>query len=255
MSTRSDHRVVIRQVAPGLHRVGHDAVNFYLAVEDGRVGLVDAGLPASWPVLEEALRSLGHAPPDVVAVAVTHAHFDHLGCARRLQTDHGVPVLVHPGDAHLAAHPYRYRPARNRFLFAATHRGGWPHLAAMTRSGALGVRPPLRTQPLTPGALPDFPGRPEVVVTPGHTDGHVVLHFPRASAVVTGDALVTLDPYTGLTGPRVVASGATNDPRLAVRSLEAIAATGAMHVLPGHGEPWHGGAALAAERAALAGVA
>lgn len=247
--------VVVDHVADGLLRVAHGPVNLYVAHDDTSVGLVDAGLPATYPVVEEVLRLLGFRTADLTAVLVTHGHFDHLGFARRLQQDHDVPVLIHPGDGHLAAHPYGYRPHRNRFAFAATHPGGWRHLAAMTRLGALTVRPPLRTEPLAEGVVADFPGRPEVLLTPGHTDGHVVLHFPAADAVVTGDALVTLDPYTGLRGPRVVATGATNDPTTAVASLERIGATGARTVLPGHGDPWYDGAAAAAGRAATAGAA
>lgn len=48
-------------------------------------------------------------------------------------------------------------------------------------------------------------GRPTVIATPGHTYGHVALHLPDRDAVISGDALVTLAPYTALTGPRVVA--------------------------------------------------
>ncbi|MFW6774999.1 MBL fold metallo-hydrolase [Nocardioides sp. CPCC 205120] len=247
--------VVIEKVAPGLHRLGHGPVNLYVVQDGDRVALVDAGLPATRPAVVELLDRLGHRPGDVEAIAVTHAHFDHLGFARWLQEEHGVPVLVHPDDGHLAAHPYSYRPAHNRFAFAGRHPGGWPHLAAMTSLGALRVKPPLRTTPMEPGVLASFPQSPRVLHTPGHTDGHTVLHFPEASAVVTGDALVTLDPYTGRRGPRVVASGATNAPEVAVRSLEAIGATGADVVLPGHGLPWYDGAAAAADRAAEAGVA
>lgn len=245
----------IGSVAAGVTIVAHRGVNMYLVEDGDRIGLVDAGLPGSWDLLVEALRRIGHRPDDVAAVLVTHAHFDHVGCARRLQEEHGTPVLVHPGDAHLAQHPYRYRPARNRFAFAATHPGGWRPLAAMTAGGALRVRAPRRTDPLPEGVLEDFPGRPRVLATPGHTDGHVVVHLPDSDAVLTGDALVTLDPYTGRRGPRVVASGATNDPGTALRSLATVAATGARNVLPGHGAPWYDGATSAAEHARSAGVA
>lgn len=53
------------------------------------------------------------------------------------------------------------------------------------------------TLPLAPETTLDVPGRPRVLATPGHTYGHVALHLPDRDAVITGDALVTLDPYTG----------------------------------------------------------
>jgi glyoxylase-like metal-dependent hydrolase (beta-lactamase superfamily II) len=79
-----------------------------------------------------------------------------------------------------------------------------------------------------------------VLATPGHTPGHVALHLPDHDAVITGDALVTLDPYTGLTGPRLVAKAALADSAQNLATLDRIAETGAGHLFPGHGEPWHG---------------
>jgi glyoxylase-like metal-dependent hydrolase (beta-lactamase superfamily II) len=65
---------------------------------------------------------------------------------------------------------------------------------------------------------------------------------------------VTLNPYTGETGPRIVAGAATADSGRALASLEALIATGAEMLLPGHGEPWTRGIAEAAERARAAGA-
>ena len=83
----------------------------------------------------------------------------------------------------------------------------------MVRAGALRV-PGLAADHLVQGrTVLDLPGRPELVPAPGHTDGEHVVHLPDHGAVLTGDALVTLDPYTGRRGPRVVARAATNDPQ------------------------------------------
>jgi glyoxylase-like metal-dependent hydrolase (beta-lactamase superfamily II) len=67
--------------------------------------------------------------------------------------------------------------------------------------------------------------------------------------VISGDALVTLDPYTGHRGPQIVAGAATADSEQALRSLDRLAATGAGTVLPGHGEPWTAGVGTAVELA------
>jgi glyoxylase-like metal-dependent hydrolase (beta-lactamase superfamily II) len=82
--------------------------------------------------------------------------------------------------------------------------------------------------------------RPRGVATPGHTPGHLALHLPDHDAVITGDALVTLDPYTTLTGPRLVAKAALADGAQNLASLDRIAETGESRLLPGHGEPCHG---------------
>jgi hypothetical protein len=52
-----------------------------------------------------------------------------------------------------------------------------------------------------------------------------------------------------------VARAATADSERNLRSLDAIAATGARTVLVGHGEPWTDGAEAIVERAREAGAA
>ncbi|PPG74627.1 hypothetical protein C5D25_17855, partial [Rathayibacter sp. AY1D7] len=73
-----------RDVAPGVHRLEHAWANLYLIEEAGRLTVVDAGLPRTWPHLIRALEVLGRSLGDIDALVLTHAHFDHLGVARSL---------------------------------------------------------------------------------------------------------------------------------------------------------------------------
>jgi glyoxylase-like metal-dependent hydrolase (beta-lactamase superfamily II) len=123
----------------------------------------------------------------------------------------------------------------------------------MAAAGAFAVTGVRELTFFEPGDVLDVPGRPTPVFSPGHTYGHCALHLADRDVLLAGDAVVTLDPYTGRTGPRIVAGAATADSDLALRSLDALAATGARLVLPGHGEPWRQGAAAAAELARAAG--
>ncbi|KAE8762540.1 MBL fold metallo-hydrolase [Georgenia thermotolerans] len=243
-----------RNVAEGVHRLEHAYVNCYLIEDDDGVTVVDAGLPAFWPLLGRALRELGHRPRDVRALVLTHAHFDHVGVARRLQRRLGVPVWAHEREHYLAAHPYRYAHENVRAIYPLRYPHDIKLLAAMARAGALWVRGVRDTRPLEPGTTLDVPGRPQVIFTPGHTFGHCALSLPRG-VLVSGDALVTLDPYTARTGPRIIAGAATADSAMALRSLDALAATGAQVVLPGHGEPWTDGVEAAVAHARAAGPA
>ncbi|MEH0111232.1 MBL fold metallo-hydrolase [Tersicoccus sp. MR15.9] len=235
--------------AEGVHRVEHAGVNCYLVEDGARVLLVDAGLPAMWPMVRAALRGLGRSPRDIEALAITHGHFDHLGFALRVQQDLDVPVLLDPADAWIAAHPYRYQHERARLFYPVRHPRGVPVLTRMTLAGALAVRGVRNLRPLDAGAAAALPGRPVPVATPGHTAGHVALHLPDRGTVITGDALVTLDPYTGGTGPQIVSAAATADTRQAVASLDALAALDAEIALPGHGDPFRGPVADAVAQA------
>ncbi|VDR31404.1 hydroxyacylglutathione hydrolase [Arthrobacter agilis] len=236
-------------MAPGIHFVEHARTNVYLVEDDDGVLLVDTGLPRSRGLLREALQRIGRSVEDIRAVVLTHGHFDHVGTAEYLRSRHGIPVYCHPDDAHLAAHPYSYERERTPLLYPLRYPRAIPGLARMTAAGALAVRGVADTLPLTPEAAAALPGAPRLVPTPGHTKGHCGLHFPDRDAVVSGDALVTLDPYTGHPGPQVVARAATADTATALRSLEALRATSARTVLPGHGFPWRAGVDTAVAQA------
>ena len=227
-------------VADGVHLVATSHVNCYLLEDEDGVTLVDTGLPATWDELGDALEEIGR-PQDLTAVVLTHAHFDHLGCAARAQAEWQVPIWAHDQDHYLAAHPYRYAHEKPRLLYPLRYPRGRRMLTDMARAGALRVRGVRGLRSLAAGTVLDVPGRPRVVFTPGHTAGHCALHLADRSTVLSGDALVTLDISTGHTGPQIVAGAATADRAQALASLDALLETRAGTVLPGHGDPWRSG--------------
>lgn len=238
-----------KNIVDGVHLVSASFVNCYLIEDERGLTLVDTGLPAMWPQLMSAVADLGFAPRDISAVVLTHAHFDHTGCAARAQQELGLPILAHPDDHYIAAHPYRYRRQRPAILYPLRYPRAIRILGSMARAGAFKVRGVRGVQAMAPDSVLDVPGRPRVVFTPGHTAGHCALHLPDRGALITGDALVTLDPYTGFTGPQIVARAATADTGQALASLDALAATGAQVVLPGHGAVWRTGVQAAVDHA------
>ncbi|MEA2255916.1 MAG: hypothetical protein QOG35_1961 [Solirubrobacteraceae bacterium] len=243
-----------RDAAAGIHRVEDAFVNWYVVEGDERaLTIVDAGLPRSWSSLQRVLRELGRSLDDVRALVLTHAHFDHVGFAERLRR-RGVPVMVTPQDAELARHPLRYRNERSRLRYLSNPRF-LRILGAMTAAGALVTPAIRRVTTFSDGEQLAVPGTPRVVATPGHTFGHVALHLPDRDAVIAGDAIVMLDPYTGLPGPRLVARAATADSAAAWASLDRLAALEATTVLTGHGPVWTDGTAAAVEHARRAGQA
>jgi glyoxylase-like metal-dependent hydrolase (beta-lactamase superfamily II) len=228
------------EVAPGVYRVCVADTNCYLIRSSEGLTLIDAGLPAHWKPLSALLDHLGAAPRDIDRLLLTHGHFDHVGMAARLRRDSEVHALVHPGDRYLARHPYRYRHERARVPYLWEHPAALPVLGRMTLAGALQVRGVEAEPRIADGQIVDAPGRPVALWTPGHTDGHCGFLFEAAGVLISGDALVTLDPYTGATGPRVVARAATADSAAAVKALDRFSGAPARVILPGHGDPWPG---------------
>ena len=246
--------MLTRDVAPGIHRVEDAHTNWYLVEEDGALTIVDAGVPhTSWPLLHDALRTLGRTTDAVHALVLTHAHFDHIGFAEQARRELGIPVLVHRDEVHLTKHPRDYARERTPLYYVATKPRALPIVVGFLRRRAFWPTPIAEVTTYVDGTL-DVPGRPRVVFTPGHTYGHCALHFPERDTLITGDAVVTLNPYTGSLGPQIVARAATADSAQALESLDSIAATGATAVLTGHGEPWRSGAAAMADEARRAGA-
>ena len=246
--------MLFANVADGVHRIEDSYTNWYLIQEDDRLTVVDAGVPSSWNSLLEALRHLGRGPADVEAVVLTHAHFDHLGFAERARRELQVPVYVHENDVPLTRHPWRYGMERSRMLYFATQIQALPIVASFLRNRAFWPAPVKEVVRYENGTLP-VPGSPRVVFVPGHTMGHCALHLPDRDVIIAGDAVVTLDPYTARRGPRLVARAATADSERNLRSLDALAQTGAGTVLVGHGDPWTEGVESAVTQARQAGAA
>jgi glyoxylase-like metal-dependent hydrolase (beta-lactamase superfamily II) len=245
--------MLFRDTAEGVHRVEDAFTNWYIVEGDDGLTIVDSGIPCSWDSLLAALTELGRTSADVRALVLTHAHFDHVGFAERARTELDIPVYVHEDDVPLTRHPWRYDHERSRARYFASQPRALPIVATFLRHRAFWPRPlgAVVRYSDDAGVLP-VPGRPAVLPTPGHTLGHCALHLADRDVVIAGDALVTLDPYTGRTGPRLVARAATVDSERNRATLDAIGATGARIVLTGHGEPWTSGAeaAVAAARAA-----
>lgn len=245
-----------QQVAEGVHRIhSHEVVNWYLVEDGGRLAAIDAGLPPDWDTLGRVVRALGRSMSDLAAVVLTHAHTDHTGFAERARTEAGATVYLPDGERELAAHQLRAAKSERNPALYLRYPAARRLYMTMMRSGALRSRPIRAFQTYDDGDVLDaVPGRPVAVATPGHTFGHTSLHLPDRDVLFAGDALVTRDPYTDRTGPRLVALSATADSAAALRSLDRIASTGAGTLLPGHGDPWTGGAAEAARLAREAGT-
>ncbi len=245
--------MIIFDAAPGVHAVVHGHTNCFVIEADDGVTLVDAGFPGTWPMVEECLTTIGRSADDIRGLLITHGHFDHLGFASVLQSRWRVPVWAHEADLPICAHPYRYRPERPRLLYLLAYPAALPVLTRMVAAGALTVPGVMPDQRLVPDEFVPVPGQPLTIHTPGHTDGACVFYLADRQTLITGDTLVTLDPYTGRRGPRIVARAATHNGAQAFGSVDRLRALGADYVLPGHGAMWTTGidAAVEAARAAF----
>jgi glyoxylase-like metal-dependent hydrolase (beta-lactamase superfamily II) len=240
------------EVAPGVHRLGSERVNFYFVVDDGRITVVDAGIPGYWNQLEPALAQIGRSLDDVAAVVLTHAHSDHTGVAGKLH-ERGVPVYPHPADHELLATGKEPWKREGSALSVLRHPRVFGFFLHMARNGAL--KPPhiADPAPIADGEQLDVPGRPRVIHTPGHTPGHCSYLFEGAGALFVGDLMCTWHPVLGRTGPQIMPAAFNVSSAQCLESLGRIEGLSAGALLTGHGEPWRDGPAAAAAEARQVG--
>jgi glyoxylase-like metal-dependent hydrolase (beta-lactamase superfamily II) len=192
-------------------------INAYLVAEDDGLTLIDALIRGGEKPILAAAERLG-AP--IVRIAITHAHFDHVGAldalARRLPA---AEIAVPARDARLLAGDRSLDPDEP----PAKLKPGLPRVA--TRPSRL----------LAPG---DRLGSLEVIGAPGHSPGQVAYLDPRDGTLYCGDAYTTVGgvattarPYPPFPFPGL---GTWHRPT-ALESARALRAVQPRALAPGHG--------------------
>jgi glyoxylase-like metal-dependent hydrolase (beta-lactamase superfamily II) len=236
-----------------VHCLGTRLVNWYVIEEHGKLTAVDAGLPGFRQRLEPDLAALHHFPSDVEAVVLTHSDSDHTGLATALR-DAGARVLIHAADE-----PALRKPGPKSGEASPAHAvremwrpAFWRFMGAMALHG--GARPAKieGAETFADGDELDVPGHPRVVHTPGHTLGHCALLFERQGTLFVGDELCTRNPLTGAIGPQLMPRFTNVSNKQCRESLTLLEQLEASLLLPGHGDPWRGSPAKAAEHARAA---
>ncbi|TVR55043.1 MAG: MBL fold metallo-hydrolase [Puniceicoccaceae bacterium] len=145
---------------------GYIGTNAYLLADPSRKEalLIDAPHEV-WEDVAPLLEKLGCR---LVALWLTHGHWDHTGDAARIQSD-GVPVAAHEAD---------------RILIET------PEIMAPLTPPEVSLRPARIDQVLEDGQELDILGmKAEVRHVPGHCPGNVLFHFPTLGAAFVGDAI------------------------------------------------------------------
>jgi glyoxylase-like metal-dependent hydrolase (beta-lactamase superfamily II) len=177
-------------------------VQVYL-IESEPLTLIDCGVESdeSRQVLSSALEELGYGLEDLERVVLTHYHRDHLGQAESLrETADALEVWAHQDAVPMIE---GFSPERDENIAGTAslfREYGVPEdlVEEMTRwrSGKVRDEPALCRATHVDHVLRDADRLPfkdfelEVIHSPGHTAGHILLHHAESGVLITGDQIL-----------------------------------------------------------------
>lgn len=152
--------------------------------------LVDAGFPGQASSVQAAVEQAGHPFDELDGLILTHHDIDHIGGVRDLVrgSQGRVSVLAHEVEI-----PYIEGSVRP--LKIARAEANWDELSEEHRNLVQVVRAAFEKSParvdytLRDGEELPHGGGIRVILTPGHTLGHICLYHLSSRTLIAGDAL------------------------------------------------------------------
>lgn len=204
-------------------------LNAFLIINGSNVILVDTGLPNSEGKVEKSLKKNGLGWSNVRAIVLTHAHIDHVGSAKQIQSLTAAPIIAHTGDL-----PYL--------------QGGRPLLRPTGPFGQLFEKTGAIEKPFA-SFLPDlifssesldlteFGAPARIMHTPGHTPGSISVLIDDVQ-VIAGDLAASGIFLGGIAlKNRPKQPPFEEDPQQVAKSLAALLSLGCTRFYLGHGGP------------------
>ena len=157
-------------------------VNSYIICGEGRLILVDTGLPGNAHRIIKKVNNMGFKAGQVSLIVLTHAHFDHSGSVRALKDITGAEVAIHRDEAPflLEGRSREATPVTGlaRFMMRMVKNSGSRKID--------GLKPDILIEDEMD--LNDFGVAGKVISTPGHTEGSVSVFLDSGNCLV-GDTI------------------------------------------------------------------
>ncbi|GAB6154542.1 MBL fold metallo-hydrolase [Desulfosporosinus burensis] len=206
--------------------------------------LIDAGLSREATVEGWMQFFEEHAikPSDIKGIYLTHFHPDHYGCAGWLQNYSGAPVYIGEIDADRIERYWKGKYAILDALDTLFRDNGMPNDIVKETIGSVDnliryTSPHAELTTLKAGqvvTIGDF--EYQVILTPGHTDGHICFYNVEQGVLLSGDHLlpeissnISLWPQTGAD---------PNPLENFLLAIDSIRSLNCKLVLPAHGKPF-----------------
>ncbi len=164
-----------------VQRISLPISNCYLVTGRQRI-LVDCGCAGDWQFLRKALEERGVVLKKLSAVVLTHAHFDHCGCAAYLQAE-GVTVIA---SQHVQS---SLSEGRQEGISVLSGAAKLPLVGKLLKSST--NFPPVKVDVVVDESLDlsEFGVEGEIIATEGHTQGSLSVVLGNRSACI-GDLVM-----------------------------------------------------------------
>jgi glyoxylase-like metal-dependent hydrolase (beta-lactamase superfamily II) len=225
------------EVAPGVHSMhqskgGH--VHAFLLDDGQNLTLIDTLFDTDGGLILETIRRMGRSVNDLKHIIVTHGHRSHLGGLAALKQLSGATVYAHQWELDIIA---GQRKAQGVTLRPIHPLNPWLQVYPLQLGLTLGLSPHVPCTVDQTVADGDRIGPIQVIHTPGHSPGHLALHWPERSVLFAGDAIATWPEL----GPGWPAFNLNHQQHRL--SLRRMANLDAQVIAVGHGEPITAGGA------------
>lgn len=172
----------MQQITGNLFQLPLGAVNVFI-IEDNGLTVIDTGYKSSTDKIFVALQKAGKDPASIKQVILTHCHPDHVGSAAEIKTRLAVPIYAHVADAALIEQGIGGREPKllspgllNWIVFQLFIKGNNGSIDAVSID-----------EKLQDGDTIPIAGGIQVIHTPGHSAGHIVLLLKNEGLLIAGD--------------------------------------------------------------------
>jgi hypothetical protein len=157
--------------------------------DNENVVLIDTGLPQQFDILKSELAEIGLTPGQITHILFTHHDIDHIGCAKEFQKESPkIETIAHEKEAsYINGQKIPHKLAAleaNVENLSAEERGFYEMLKQGFANRQIEI-----TKTVKDGDLLPICGGIQVILTSGHTIGHVSYYLIESKVLIGGDAV------------------------------------------------------------------
>lgn len=208
-------------------KVGID--NCYIIKNESAI-LVDGGMPGKFNDFSKGLKDAGINPKEIKAIVVTHCHWDHIGCTKKIKAMTGAKVIAQKNEKDIL------EKGGKTIMPPGVTRWG-KILGAILGSLVKKISIEPCEVDIIIGeedfSLSDFGIKGKLVFTPGHSPGSISLVLDSGDAFV-GDMAMNGLPLTIRPNLPIFAE----DMSLLMNSWKKLIGLGVKKIYPAHGKPF-----------------